>query len=50
MRIDKDLYVVMERLGPVLVDAFLSILPADGDARLGPVLVDVFLSIPPAKL
>ena len=50
MRIDKDLYVVMERLRPVLVDALLSISPAGGDERLGPVLVDALLSIPPARL
>ena len=29
----------MERLGPVLVDALLSIPLADDDERLGPVLV-----------
>ena len=40
--------MVMERLGPVLVDALLSIPPADDDVRLGPVLVDALLSIPPA--
>ena len=39
-----------ERLGPVLVDALLSIPPADDDVRLGPVLVDALLSIPPARL
>ena len=39
-----------ERLGPVLVDDLLSILPADDDVRLGPVLVDALLSIPPARL
>ena len=48
MRIDRDFLVVMERLGPVLVDALLSIPPADDDVRLGPVLVDALLSIPPA--
>ena len=48
MRIDKKIIVVMERLGPVLVDALLSISPVDGDERLGPVLVDALLSIPPA--
>ena len=50
MRIDRDFLVVMERLGPVLVDALLSIPPADDDVRLGPVLVDALLSIPPARL
>ena len=39
-----------ERLGPVLVDALLSIPPADDDVRLGPVLVDALLSILPARL
>ena len=39
-----------ERLGPVLVDALLSIPPADDAERLGPVLVDALLSIPPARL
>ena len=42
MRIDRDFLVVMERLGPVLVDALLSIPPADDDVRLGPVLVGCF--------
>ena len=32
----------------VLVDALLSIPPADDAERLGPVLVDALLSIPPA--
>ena len=41
MRIDRD-FVFMERLGPVIVDALLSIPPADGDERLGPVLVGCF--------
>ena len=39
--------MVMERLGPALVGALLSIPPADDDVRLGPVLVDALLSIPP---
>ena len=43
MRIDKICV-----LGPVLVDALLSIPPADDAERLGPVLVDALLSIPPA--
>ena len=34
--------MIMERLGPVLVDALLSIPPADDDERLGPVLVGFF--------
>ena len=34
--------MIMERLGPVLVDALLSIPPADGDERLGLVLVGCF--------
>ena len=38
------------RLGPVLVDALLSIPPADDDERLGPVLADALLSILPARL
>ena len=42
--------MIMERLGPVLVDALLSIPPVDDDERLGPVLVDALLSIPPARL
>ena len=43
MCIDRDFLVVMERLGPVLVDALLSIPPAnDDDERLGPVLVGCF--------
>ena len=42
--------MVMERLGPVLVDALLSIPPADDVVRLGPILVDALLSIPPARL
>ena len=42
MRIDRDFLVVMERLGPVLVDALLSIPPACDDERLGPVLVGCF--------
>ena len=50
MRIDKKIIVVMDRLGPVLVDALLSIPPVDDDVRLGPVLVDALLSIPPARL
>ena len=37
-----EIFMVMERLGPVLVDALLSIPPADGDERLGPVLVGYF--------
>ena len=41
--------MVMERLGPVLVDALLSIPPADDNERLGPVLADALLSIPPAR-
>ena len=40
--------MVIERLGPVLVDALLSIPPANDDERLGPVLVDALLSTPPA--
>ena len=38
----------MESLGPVLVDALLSIPPANDDERLGPVLADALLSTPPA--
>ena len=41
--------MVMERLGLVLVDALLSIPPADDNERLGPVLADALLSIPPAR-
>ena len=42
--------MIMERLGPVLVDALLSIPLADDDVRLEPVLVDALLSISPARL
>ena len=38
----------MERLGPVLADALISIPPANDKERLGPVLADALLSIPPA--
>ena len=41
--------MVMERLGPVLMDAVLPIPPAsyiDGNETLGPVLMDVVLPIP----
>ena len=40
--------MVIERLGPVLVDALLSIPPSNDNERLGPVLADALLSIPPA--
>ena len=42
MRIDSDFCGYDERLGPVLVDALLSIPPADDNERLGPVLVGCF--------
>ena len=41
------------RLGPVLMDAMLSIPPAsfiDGNETLGPVLMDDLLPIPPVGL
>ena len=47
------IYVVMERLGPVLTDAVLPIPPAslfDGNETLGPVLMDAVLPIPPVRL
>ena len=47
------IYVNMNRLGPVLMDAVLPIPPArfiDGNVTLGPVLMDVVLPIPPVGL
>ena len=46
-------YVVIERLGLVLVDALLSIPPARfviDDEALGPILMDALLPIPPVGL
>ena len=43
----------MERLGSVLMDAVVPILPVNfvnGDETLGPVLMDVVLPIPPVEL
>ena len=42
--------MVMERLGPVLMDAVLLIPPSsfnDSNETLGPILMDVVLPIPP---